>query len=98
MISGKAQSTDWEKIYAGYADSAGSVAWDNVSSKPATATRWPKWSEVTGKPDTFTPSSHTHNMNDIKWPGGHNLITSAAANGQEWSIDCTPGSYTGTYW
>lgn len=29
------QSTDWEKIYAGYADSAGSVAWTNVSSKPA---------------------------------------------------------------
>lgn len=43
-------------------------------------------------------ASHTHNMNDIKWPGGHNLTTSATANGQEWSIDCTPGSYTGTYW
>lgn len=38
------KSTDWEKISAGYADSAGSVAWDNV----------------TGKPSTFSPSSHTH--------------------------------------
>lgn len=34
----------WTKIYAGYADSAGSVAWDNV----------------TGKPSTFPPSSHSH--------------------------------------
>lgn len=43
-------------------------------------------------------SSHPHNMNDIKWPGSHNLITSATANNQEWSIDLTPGTYTGTYW
>ena len=34
----------WQKISAGYADSAGSVAWSNVS----------------GKPTTFSPSSHTH--------------------------------------
>jgi len=27
-------STDWEKISAGYADSAGSVAWTNVSGRP----------------------------------------------------------------
>ena len=41
---GSWKTTDWEKISAGYADSAGSVAWGNV----------------TGKPSTFTPSSHTH--------------------------------------
>jgi len=35
----------WQKISAGYADSAGAVAWSNVS----------------GKPSTFTPSSHNHN-------------------------------------
>lgn len=34
MINGYAQSTDWEKISAGYADSAGSVAWTNVSGRP----------------------------------------------------------------
>ena len=54
------QSNDWEKISAGYADSAGAVAWSGISSKPDTATRWPSWSEVTGKPDSFTPSSHNH--------------------------------------
>jgi len=35
----------WQKISAGYADSAGAVAWSNVS----------------GKPSTFAPSSHNHN-------------------------------------
>jgi hypothetical protein len=34
----------WQKISAGYADSAGAVAWGNVS----------------GKPSTFSPSAHTH--------------------------------------
>lgn len=43
-------------------------------------------------------ASHNHNMNNIKWPGGNNLITSATANNQDWSIDCTPGTYTGTSW
>ena len=33
-FAGSWKSTDWEKISAGYADSAGSVAWSNVSSKP----------------------------------------------------------------
>ena len=42
---GSWKTTDWEKISAGYADSAGSVAWGNI----------------TGKPSTFTPSSHSHN-------------------------------------
>lgn len=23
------------------------------------------WSDISGKPSTFTPSSHTHNMNEI---------------------------------
>ena len=41
---GSWKTTNWEKISAGYADSAGSVAWGNI----------------TGKPSTFTPSSHTH--------------------------------------
>ena len=31
---GNWKSSDWEKISAGYADSAGSVAWSNVTSKP----------------------------------------------------------------
>lgn len=44
MISGSPQTSDWEKISAGYADSAGSVA----------------WSGITGKPSSFTPSSHSH--------------------------------------
>ena len=42
---GSWKTTDWEKISAGYADSAGSVAWGNI----------------TGKPSTFEPSSHSHN-------------------------------------
>ena len=42
---GSWKTTDWEKISAGYADSAGSIAWGNI----------------TGKPSTFTPSSHSHN-------------------------------------
>ena len=41
---GSWKTTDWEKISAGYADSAGSVAWGNI----------------TGKPSTFEPSSHSH--------------------------------------
>ena len=45
--SGTWQSDDWEKIYAGYADSAGSAS--SVA-----------WSGITGKPSTFAPSSHTH--------------------------------------
>ena len=43
--AGSWKTTDWEKISAGYADSAGSVAWGNI----------------TGKPSTFEPSSHSHN-------------------------------------
>lgn len=39
----------WQKISAGYADSAGAVAWGNV----------------TGKPSTFSPSTHTHELEDV---------------------------------
>ena len=42
-------------------------------------------------------SSHTHPINQITWAGGLNLAPTATANSQEWSIDLTPGSYTGTY-
>lgn len=34
----------WQKMNAGYADSAGSVAWSNI----------------TGKPSTYAPASHNH--------------------------------------
>jgi len=39
----------WQKISAGYADSAGGVAWANVS----------------GKPTTFSPSAHTHTIANV---------------------------------
>ena len=71
-----------QSITVPYATSAGGVAWGNV----------------TGKPSTFTPASHTHGITDITWAGNANLKANASANNQEWSIDLTPGSYTGTYW
>lgn len=33
--SGSWKSTNWEKISAGYADSAGSVAWSNITDRPS---------------------------------------------------------------
>lgn len=39
----------WQKISAGYADSAGAVAWASVS----------------GKPSTFSPSAHTHTPTEV---------------------------------
>lgn len=45
-----------------------------------------------------TTKNHTHPVSELTWAGGVNLATSATANGQEWSLDLTPGSYTGTYW
>ena len=33
-----------------------------------------------------------------KWPAPANVTATASANNQEWSIDLSPGSYTGTYW
>ena len=71
-----------QSITVPYATSAGGVA----------------WGDVTGKPSTFTPASHTHGITDITWAGNANLKANASANNQEWSIDLTPGSYTGTYW
>lgn len=64
-------STDWEKISAGYADSAGSVAWDNV----------------TGKPSSYTPSAHTHSWMSItdKLVAGNEFnIVNAGFNGDMW--------------
>jgi len=56
----------WQKISAGYADSAGAVAWGNV----------------TGKPSTFAPSSHTHSYNDLTnlptIPTNNNQLTNGA--------------------
>lgn len=49
----------------------------------------------TGHPSTFPPSSHTHNINDIKWPASHNLVCSGANT--EWSIDMASDA-TGSYW
>lgn len=61
--------SEWFKLNAGYADSAGSVAWANVTNKPATATRWPSWAEVTGKPSSFTPADHNHDNKYLRWLG-----------------------------
>jgi hypothetical protein len=41
---------------------------------------------------------HTQPVSSLTWGGNVNFVTSATANGQEWSIDLTPGAYTGTYW
>ena len=45
------KSTDWEKISAGYADSAGSVAWDNITGKPffAPLSHTHSWVSITDK-------------------------------------------------
>lgn len=61
-------STDWEKISAGYADSAGSVAWDNV----------------TGKPSSYIPSAHTHAWNSLTHSStteNQAILTNGKANG-----------------
>lgn len=49
--NGSWKSTDWEKISAGYADSAGSVAWDNVTGKPSFAplSHTHSWVSITDK-------------------------------------------------
>ena len=62
--NGSWKSTDWEKISAGYADSAGSVAWDNV----------------TGKPSSYKPSAHTHTVfkNNLMIKGT-NVISDSAS-------------------
>ena len=62
--NGSWKSTDWEKISAGYADSAGSVAWDNV----------------TGKPSSYKPSAHTHTVfkNNLMIKGTNGISDSAS--------------------
>ena len=69
--NGSWKSTDWEKISAGYADSAGSVAWDNVTNKPS----------------TFNPSSHTHtwtSVTDKLVVGNEFNIVNAEFNAEIW--------------
>ena len=71
MINGSPRSSDWEKISAGYADSAGSIAWDNV----------------TGKPSSYIPSAHTHSWTSItdKLVAGNEFnIANAGFNGDIW--------------
>jgi len=34
----------------------------------------------------------------MNWRASSNITCSATANGQEWSFDLSPGSFTGTYW
>ena len=62
--NGSWKSTNWEKISAGYADSAGSVAWDNV----------------TGKPSSYKPSAHTHTVfkNNLMIKGTNGISDSAS--------------------
>lgn len=58
----------WTKIYAGYADSAGSVAWNNI----------------TGKPSSYTPSAHTHAWNSLTHSStteNQAILTNGSANG-----------------
>ena len=64
MTNGSPRSSDWEKISAGYADLAGSVAWNNV----------------TGKPSSFIPSAHTHTVfnNNLMIKGTNGVSDSAS--------------------
>ena len=61
-ISGK--WSEWFKLNAGYADSAGSVAWANVI----------------GKPSSYTPSAHTHTVfkNNLMIKGTDGISDSAS--------------------
>lgn len=72
----------------------------NINGNAATATNV-AWSGVTGKPSTFTPSSHTHTINQVTWPIGQNLsatIPDETSTAIEWSIDLANTTKTGTYW
>ena len=44
---------------------------------------------------TFTPSSHTHDISQVTWAAGSNLVCTGANT--EWSIDMQ-SSATGSYW
>lgn len=60
--------SEWFKLSAGYADSAGSVAWTNV----------------TGKPSSYTPSEHTHAWNSLTHSStteNQAILTNGKANG-----------------
>lgn len=77
------------KITTGAEIGTGTTTWLNNSGA---------WSTPTAAQVGAAASSHTHPVSQLTWAGGVNLTTSATANNQEWSIDLTPGSYTGTYW
>ena len=60
--------SEWFKLSAGHADSAGSVAWANV----------------TGKPSSYTPSAHTHAWNSLTHSStteNQAILTNGKANG-----------------
>lgn len=60
--------SEWFKLSAGYADSAGSVAWANV----------------TGKPSSYIPSAHTHAWNSLTHSStteNQAILTNGKANG-----------------
>lgn len=77
-----------------------SISGMNTSS--GSTTKWlnekGEWSTPTATNVGAAESSHTHPVSDLTWGGSINLIPTATANNQEWSIDLTPGDYTGTYW
>ena len=65
---GSGKWSEWFKLNAGYADSAGSVAWANV----------------TGKPSSYTPSAHTHAWNSLTHSStteNQAILTNGEANG-----------------
>lgn len=62
FTNGSAKTTDWEKIDAGYADSAGSagsVAWGNVTGKPAFFSG--DYNDLTNKPTIPTNTNQLTN-------------------------------------
>ena len=78
------------------------ISINGMNTSSGSTTKWLNekggWSTPTAASVGAAASSHTHPVSDLTWGGGVNLIPTASANGQEWSIDLTPGSYTGTYW
>ena len=65
---GSGKWSEWFKLNAGYADSAGSVSWANV----------------TGKPSSYTPSAHTHAWNSLTHSStteNQAILTNGKANG-----------------
>lgn len=65
---GSGKWSEWFKLNAGYADSAGSVAWANVTEKPS----------------SYTPSAHTHAWNSLTHSStteNQAILTNGKANG-----------------